>query len=431
MAKDKTSKNSIKVVELFSGIGSQAKALTNIGVNYEIVGTCEWDIHAMSAYDTIHNGVEIHEDVRGLTKEQLIEKLKPYTLSLDCKSPIDKKMVKTFKLDVLKRIYSAIIKTKNHVNIEELKGEQLPTNIDIMTYSFPCQDLSNVGSFHGYNKGIDRDSKSRSSLLWQVEKIMLQRKEQGIPLPRFLVLENVKSLLAPKHRGNFEEWKSILKGLGYYNKVYILKAEDMGSPQRRHRLIMVSTFVNGYQDRIDFLDAYFKNEKNNLENPATYKNATKHYLQEFLKIDYKNEKYLREALECQPNDTDSRKKIWIDNPKLLDENGTILPLVPTLTTKQDRHPNAGNLYFDVGNGRSKYRYLTPRECFLLMGFDEQDFDAIVDNNIPARKGAQFFCRDKLIRLAGNSISVLMLENVFKQILDIDKGLRKLPSGNLY
>lgn len=425
-------KNSIKVVELFSGIGSQAKALANIGANYEVVGTCEWDIHAMCAYDAIHHGVGIHEDAKNLKKEELLEKLKPYTLSLDCKSEINKKTLRTFNLEVLRRIYSAILKNKNHVNISDLRGEDLPRNIDIMTYSFPCQDLSNVGSFHGYTKGIDRDSNSRSSLLWQVERIMLERKEQGIPLPRFLVLENLKSLLAPRHIDNFKEWKSILQGLGYHNQPYILKAEDMGSPQRRHRLIMISTFVNSFKDRIDFLKNYYDTKKNDLENPDIYKNDKKHLLEEFLKVDYDNNKRdLIEGLECQPNDTKSRRSIWENNPKLHDADGTFLSHVPTLTTKQDRHPNAGNLYFDRGNGKSKFRYLTPRECFLLMGFEESDFDAIVNNNIPARKGSQFFRRDKLIRLAGNSISVLMLEHVFKQIIDIDKGLKKLPSGDKY
>ena len=43
------------LVELFSGIGSQAKALKNLGVQVNILGTCEWDVHAIAAYDVIHN----------------------------------------------------------------------------------------------------------------------------------------------------------------------------------------------------------------------------------------------------------------------------------------------------------------------------------------------------------------------------------------
>ena len=124
-------------------------------------------------------------------------------------------------------------------------GLLLPKEIDLMTYSFPCQDLSNVGSFHGYNKGIDRDSNSRSSLLWQVERILLEINSSENKLPKFLVLENVPSLMAPRHKNNFDEWKKILEELGYHNHVYRIMANNLGVPQTRHRLIMISTFVNG------------------------------------------------------------------------------------------------------------------------------------------------------------------------------------------
>ena len=42
------------LVEFFSGIGSQARALENLNVNINTLGTCEWDIHAFIAYDAIH-----------------------------------------------------------------------------------------------------------------------------------------------------------------------------------------------------------------------------------------------------------------------------------------------------------------------------------------------------------------------------------------
>ena len=61
--------------------------------------------------------------------------------------------------------------------------------------------------------------------------------------------------------------------------------------------------------------------------------------------------------------------------KIIDENGNIADHSATITTKQDRHPNSGNLYFDYPKNKlSKYRFLTPRECFLLMGFDENDYE---------------------------------------------------------
>lgn len=410
----------IKVVELFSGIGSQAKALKNIGANFEIVGTCEWDIHAMSVYDIINNSdSNIYPNVIDMCKEDLILKLSKYTLSLDCKNELSLKTLRTFNDSVLKMIYSSILKNKNHVNITELKGTELPNEIDLLTYSFPCQDLSNVGSFHGYNKGIDRNSGSRSSLLWQVERILLERKKANMKMPKFLMLENVKSLTAPRHIENFKEWQKQLSSLGYYNRVYLLKAEEMGSAQRRHRIIMISVFVNGFKSKKKRLERYF--EINNLENWKRYDRNKKKILKECLRTNYSKNKYLFEALECQPNDTSSRRSIWTKNPKLLAQNGKFLPLVPTLTTKQDRHPNAGNIFFNPeGNKRSKFRYLTPRECFLLMGFDEGDFEKIKKSNFKSRKNSTFFRRDKLIRLAGNSISIEMLEEVFKQILEIDR-----------
>ena len=71
---------------------------------------------------------------------------------------MDFKTLRTYSKPVLKRILTAIRRNSNFVDISTLTGEQMPEGVDILTYSFPCQDLSNVGAFHGYNKGIDKDS---------------------------------------------------------------------------------------------------------------------------------------------------------------------------------------------------------------------------------------------------------------------------------
>jgi DNA (cytosine-5)-methyltransferase 1 len=49
----------IKIIEAFSGIGSQSKALNNLKIEYDVVSTIEWDIHAIFAYDLIHNGKQV------------------------------------------------------------------------------------------------------------------------------------------------------------------------------------------------------------------------------------------------------------------------------------------------------------------------------------------------------------------------------------
>ena len=69
------------IVELFSGIGSQAKALQNIGYNIKVAGTCEWDIHAFIAYDAIHNSPDIGEHIKSMSKKDLLDKLQNYILS--------------------------------------------------------------------------------------------------------------------------------------------------------------------------------------------------------------------------------------------------------------------------------------------------------------------------------------------------------------
>ena len=118
---------------------------------------------------------------------------------------------------------------------------------------------------------------------------------------------------------------------------------------------------------------------------------------------------------CQPNDTPSRKDIYEYNTKIYHNKKVLAQTVPTVTTKQDRHPNSGVIdYWNEKEGKSKFRYLTPRECFLLMGFDEEDYNNIVSNNFEHRK-RYFFNIEKLNRMAGNSIVVNVLEEIFKQV----------------
>ena len=418
----------INLVELFSGIGSQAKALEYVckkrNLKYQVLNTCEWDIHAIIAYDYIHNGGGIDSKVLNMPKEDLIQSLSQYHLSNDGKNPLSIRVLSSMKIDFLRRILSSIIKTKNLINIKDLKGEQLPNDITMMTYSFPCQDLSNVGALHGYNKGIDRNANTRSGLLWEVERILLERNSQNLPLPKFLLLENVTSLEASRHKKNFLDWQKSLANLGYVNCIYKLYAPDFGIPQNRRRLLMLSVFVGNNKEAIDKVNKYFSSH--NLENKDYIKTLgiRCRALSSILKLDYSNKRYFEEAKLSQPNDTPSRKTIWDKNSKILDEQGNLAKITQTITTKQDRHPNSGNLYFDYPNNKkARYRFLTPRECFLLMGFSEKDYDSLINNNFTSRKDALFFSRDKLYRLAGNSIVVDMLKPIFNQMIELKELLK--------
>lgn len=417
------------LVELFSGIGSQAMALKNLGIQLNLQGTCEWDVHAIAAYDVIHNSPEIPEEIQHMDKQHLLDVLSHYTFSNSGKEPLEFSSLRTYSVEVLRRLYTSIKRNKNYVDVTRLDGTALPDNIDILTYSFPCQDLSNVGAFHGYNRGIDKDSGSRSSLLWQVGRILTEMKNSHKKLPRFLLLENVPTLLSKRHFGNFETWIGTLEALGYISQYYPLNASSFGLPQNRPRLLMISVYVGDDYHKWQLVDQYFQQKKDPSTVVADYRESRffcEYSVQDLLRTNYSNKKIFAEAVECTPNATESRDRIWKENPQIILEDGTFNPhisCVRTITTKQDRNPNSGNLFFDSHiEGRSKFRYLTPRECLLFMGFTDEDFKRLKSNNVEFHKGDALFSRDKVIRMAGNSIPVKLLEGVFYQILQIDQKL---------
>lgn len=308
----------------------------------------------------------------------------------------------------------------------------MPDDTDILTYSFPCQDLSNVGAFHGYNKGIDINSGSRSSLLWQVGRILTEMSLLRKSLPRYLIMENVPTLLSARHRSNFEKWIKELSDLGYESQYMHVNAKNYGIPQNRPRLLMMSVFVGDNislkKEIREFFASWGEDETrivNEYKKSAYY--CPKSIAQLLRLSSDMTSQLWHEALECTPNDTVSRRKIWDENPKIVNENGEITTeeFIRTITTKQDRNPNSGNIYFDTGiKERGKFRYLTPRECLLFMGFTDEDYDKLQQNNPEQRVRSKLFPRDKIIRMAGNSIPVKMLEGFFFQLYHTERILER-------
>ena len=421
-------KREFRVVELFSGIGSQAKALERLSVKknfkFTILNTCEWDVHAIVAYDYIHNDGNIIDSVKRMSRDSILAQLNAMNLSNDGKVPIANKTLEAYSNDVLRRILSSIIRTNNLINVEDVNGKDLPNSIDLLTYSFPCQDLSNVGALHGYNKGIDRNAHTRSGLLWEIERMLNERSLEKLDMPRFLLLENVTALEAKRHSTNFNEWKQRLEELGYINHVNILYAPDFGIPQNRKRLLMLSVYVGKDRTKKKIVSEYFQKHDLNDLNYVKSLGILEPKLENYLRLNYKDKKIYEEALLSQPKNTSSRQTIWDKNSQILSKNGSMKKIIQTITTKQDRHPNSGNIYFNPHNDKARYRFLTPRECFLLMGFDENDYESLIENNVYSRKNALFFSRDRIYKLAGNSIVVNMLEAIFDQVLDLSELIDK-------
>ena len=98
-----------------------------------------------------------------------------------------------------------------------------------------CQDLSNAGLMAGMDKG----SGTRSGLLWEVERILIECKE-GDSLPQVLLMENVPGVCGTANLKAWNEWLDALEKLGYTNYYKILNAKDYGIPQNRKRCFMVS-----------------------------------------------------------------------------------------------------------------------------------------------------------------------------------------------
>lgn len=401
----------LRVVETFSGIGSQAKALKKANIQHEILATIEWDINAILAYDLIHNGPQDFSNHKELTKKELIEELSKYAISNDGKNPIKPRSLSIMSRDSLISILIAIKRTKNLINITEVHGDDLPDEIDVLTYSFPCQDLSICGLWHGNVSGIKKGVKNRSGMLWEIERILYELRTERKALPKFLLMENVSNILSKRHIDDFNQWLNYLEENGYHNKVYTLNSLNFGVPQNRKRTFMISVLKDDVLNK-EYLERYFVN--NNLENVKMNLNS----LEDYLRLDYRKKIYRNEAIESNPNKTPSRDKIYEENLLIFDGKNVITKYANTITTKQDRNPNSGVIKFNHPDKKSDYRNLTPRECFLLMGFDEDDFQELINNNVLVKSNYSFFTMQKLIKLAGNSIVVDILESIFIQINEL-------------
>ena len=170
----------IKLISLFSGIGAFEKALTNLGVQYEVVNYCEIDKYASKSYSAIHS----------------------------------------------------IPESKNLWDITKVDAFNLPKDIDLLTYGFPCQDISLAGK----QKGMFNEdgTLTRSGLFFKALDIIESVK------PKIAIAENVKALTSKKFSEEFKIVLDSLEKAGYHNYWQVLNAKDYGIPQNRERVFIVS-----------------------------------------------------------------------------------------------------------------------------------------------------------------------------------------------
>jgi DNA (cytosine-5)-methyltransferase 1 len=255
---------------------------------------------------------------------------------------------------------------------------------DILVHGSPCQDFSRAGKRLGGNG----EDKTRSSLMWETLKII---ENLGVWKPRFVVWENVKGVLDKDMIHSFSKYLTEMDRLGYTSSFEVLNAMDFGIPQRRERVFTVSILGNSNFD-------FTKLEKR----PANH-------IREFLEsdIDENDERYtisipsmLRKIKEFNHTPTNSKYNRFLD---------VIEDYCWTISTRQDRCPNAGIIRMDNG----QYRYLTERECWRLMGFSDADINEVL-KEYPSKLSNR---NATLYKLAGNSIVVNVLEAIFKVLLE--------------
>ena len=177
----------IRLIELFAGYGSQAMALERLGADFTHHKVIEFDRFAVNSYNAVHGTDFEPTDIR-------------------------------------------------NIHASDLEITDTEKYCYIMTYSFPCTDLSVAGKMKGMKKG----SGTRSGLLWEVERLLNEMSER----PQILLMENVAQVHGKTNIEDFRQWISFLESIGYQNFWQDLNAKDFGVPQNRRRCFMVSLLGN-------------------------------------------------------------------------------------------------------------------------------------------------------------------------------------------
>ena len=415
----------IRLIEMFSGYGSQALALKYLGVKFEHWKICEWAVKSIQAYKDIHFTDDNKNYSEVASKEEIQEMLFKWGISSNYNEPMTREQINRLSEEQIRTIFNNISATNNLVNIQDVKGDDLAIvkkdEYDyILTYSFPCQDLSLAGK----GKGMS-DTSTRSGMLWEVERILKELKETD-SLPQVLLMENVPQVHSVDNTPDFNKWQIELTKLGYKNYWEDLIATDYGIPQTRNRCFMVS-ILGDYNYTFPEPMPLKKKLKDLLEDNVD----KKYYLSDKMLQGMINTNFNSYKLESRLQDLDgavdtlltssgsrcphcipiknNTKKGYLEatdgdgvdiSSRMEHHRGTVQKgKTQTLTTMGGENNGV------VDNLR--IRKLTPKECFRLMGVKDEDFEKVKVNQSDS----------SLYHLAGDSIVVNVLMAIFKEMIN--------------
>ena len=334
----------IKGFEAFAGVGAQRMALRNLVIDFEVVGICEIDKFALKSYEAIHG---------------------------EC---------------------------NNFGDISKINPNELP-DMDLFTYSFPCQDLSIAGKREGLKEG------TRSGLLYECEKIIEVKK------PKYLLLENVKYLVGKKFKPDFDKWLNYLEDLGYKNYWKVLNAKDYGVPQNRERVFVVS--ILGEHKPYEFPKP-IELEKTLIDVLCDDVDSKYYLSAERIGMIYNwkaNQRPLKKVLglgSISPTLTARGAGSYHSGMILINEHFEDTVNVDEIILEQ---PITDDITF-------KLRNVTPYEAFRLMDIKDTDITKIQNTGISEAQ---------LYKLAGNSIVVAVLEGIFKNLLIDNEQVKEITT----
>lgn len=309
----------IRLLSLFSGIGAFEEALKNINQPFELVNYCEFQSHIAESYSLIHN------------------------------EPTSKNLGDITKVD-----------------------ETSLDDFELMTFGFPCQDLSSLGDQKGFFN--EEGEKTRSGLFFDAIRIMKHK------MPKVAIIENVRALVSKPMKENFEKMKELISDMGYNFYHTIMNTKDYGLPHSRNRFFGVCIRKDVDTEKFEFPK----------KQPLT--TVASDYYDDINTISdcyYVGEKYYKYFNEMR-----LKKKYSSLNSDVL----------VCMTTKQGRKACPQNFVHD----KRGYRLLTALEMFALQGFKKKDAQKLLDNGITTQQ-VGYMC--------GNTISVCTVEQIFKKLID--------------
>lgn len=259
----------LRLVELCSGIGAQAKGLEHTGLfQVESVATADLDKEVVVSYAAIHCGLtnELIESYENYpSKEEMAAELTAKRLGYDFKNdkPYDWYKLSR-KKDKTKGIEKYWLADHLSHNLGDMMQIDALPDCDFLTYSCPCTDLSIAGHQEGlkwtcqdcghtYDPaaysveerylcpvcGSKHVKSTRSGLLYEVERLLVTVKQNG-SLPKYLLMENVDALVSKKYIDSFNNWLERLENLGYHSYYQVIDAKNAGVPQNRKRIFVFS-----------------------------------------------------------------------------------------------------------------------------------------------------------------------------------------------